>query len=136
MKYKYLEHFPPALNDGRTIFVFGSNLSGIHGAGAAKQALQHWGASKGIGSGLSRQSYAIPTKASYRDDHGLPLPVIAKHIREFISVARFFGQTTFLVTPIGTGFANYSHAKIAPLFRSAPTNCIFIPAWKEFLECP
>lgn len=45
-----------------TIFVFGSNPEGRHGAGAAKTAVDSFGAIYGQGEGLQGNSYALPTK--------------------------------------------------------------------------
>ena len=45
-----------------TVFVFGSNPEGRHGAGAAKVARLQFGAIYGQGEGLQGRSYAIPTK--------------------------------------------------------------------------
>jgi len=98
------------------IFVFGSNLAGIHGAGAARQAMS-WGAEYGVGVGLQGQTYAIPTK-DYRIET-LPLPVIEKYINEFIAFAAKNKKYTFLVTDIGCGLAGYKPNEIAPLFRDA-----------------
>lgn len=43
------------------IFVFGSNLEGQHGGGAALLAYRKWGAIWGQGAGLQGQTYGIPT---------------------------------------------------------------------------
>jgi hypothetical protein len=43
------------------IFVFGSNLEGMHGGGAARAAYNKFGAIWGQGVGLQGQSYGIPT---------------------------------------------------------------------------
>jgi hypothetical protein len=134
MKYGYMNYFPPELNDGNHVFVFGSNLLGIHGAGAAKEAVKYWGARNGHNAGLCGRSYAIPTKAHWRDEKGLSLEWIRPFVVTFIRFARDLHTTTFLVTPIGTGFAGYDHSEIAPMFLTAPVNCIFVTAWKEFLE--
>lgn len=105
------------------IFVFGSNLAGIHGAGAAEYAYRELGAQWGIGEGLTGQCYAIPTK-----DAGiqtLPLWFIAERVGVFLSVAREHSNLTFKVTPIGTGLAGYTREEIAPMFKGAPENCYF-----------
>ena len=63
------------------IFVFGSNIRGIHGAGAALYARQHCGAICERGVGPQGRSYAIPTK----DDNLRPLPldVIGNYVSKF-----------------------------------------------------
>lgn len=99
------------------IFVFGSNLKGIHGAGAALQARKYWGAIIGVGEGLMGRSYAIPTK----DENLKPLPLeeIKWKVKEFLKYASNNRQYNFLVTEIGCGLAAYEPKEIAPLFKDA-----------------
>lgn len=97
------------------IFVFGSNLAGIHGAGAAKLALQKFGAILHQGVGLQGKSYAIPTKD--KKIQTLPLDQIKGHIYEFIAFAKANSHLTFLVSAIGCGLAGYKEEQIAPLFK-------------------
>lgn len=114
------------------MFVFGSNLAGRHGAGAALYARQHHGAIYGQGVGPQGDSYAIPTKdEKFRT---LPLDAIAKHVAEFIAYAHNWDRTVFRVTAIGTGLAGYRHEDIAPMFRDAPGNCILPPEWVDLLN--
>lgn len=94
------------------IFVFGSNLEGHHGGGAALLAWKKWGAIWGQGTGLQGQTYGIPTM------HGGP-DRIKPYVDEFISFARQHPELTFLVTEIGCGIAGFRPAEIAPLFRDA-----------------
>jgi len=115
----------------KTIFVFGSNLAGRHGAGAALEAAKNWGAQYGIGHGRTGLSYAIPTKD--RGLRTLPLDVIEKFVREFIEYAESRPALEFKVTAIGTGLAGYSHEQIAPMFREAPKNCLMCDEWKRIL---
>lgn len=109
------------------IFVFGSNLAGRHGKGAALFARQHHGAIYGQGVGLQGQSYAIPTKDSYL--RTLPLYEIDGYVNQFINFAYEHPELTFLVTRIGCGLAGYKDNQIAPLFRNAPNNCILPKEW-------
>jgi hypothetical protein len=103
------------------VFVFGSNLAGRHGKGAALYARQHRGAIYGQGEGLQGRSYAITTKdAAIRT---LPLDAIASHVARFVEFARANPQLRFEVTAIGCGVAGYVPAQIAPLFKGAPANC-------------
>ena len=102
------------------IFVFGSNLAGRHGKGAALWARQNRGAIYGRGIGLQGESYAIPTKDW--NLRTLDLRSIESHVRQFIKFARENPQMKFQLTPIGCGLAGYSHNQIAPLFRDAPAN--------------
>ncbi len=94
------------------IFVFGSNLGGFHGGGAARAALNHFGAIWGQGVGLQGRSYAIPTM------HG-GVEVIKPYVDEFIDFARQHQEYRFLVTRIGCGIAGFTVGEIAPLFAKA-----------------
>lgn len=97
------------------IFVFGSNLSGRHGKGAAKTALG-WGAIWGQASGLQGRTYGIPTKdASIR--RTLSIPEIEPFVKEFIEFAKQNPHLKFLVTEIGCGLAGLKPKQIAPMFR-------------------
>src|SRR5262245_32138220 len=115
----------------RTIFVFGSNLAGIHGAGAAWDALQQYGAILGRGWGLQGDSYAIPTKDE--EIQTLPLPIIATYVKEFLTFARRRPKWLFEVTAIGCGLAGYTPKDIAPMFRNAPPNCILPDRFRDVL---
>ena len=104
------------------VFVFGSNLAGRHGKGAALYARQHYGAVYGNGVGMQGgvgaqgSSYAIPTK-----DHNLktlPLREIEVHVHNFLNFAIEHSHFTFHVTPIGCGLAGYKPEQILPLFLS------------------
>jgi hypothetical protein len=99
------------------IFVFGSNLSGRHGKGAAKTALG-WGAKWGQGAGLQGRTYGIPTKdASIR--RTLTVTEIKPFVDEFIEFAKNNPNLIFLVTEIGCGLAGHKQKDIAPLFVNA-----------------
>lgn len=116
---------------GNFIFVFGSNLLGNHGLGAAKDALK-FGAQNGSPEGHVGNTYAIPTKG-YNFRKSLPLDIIEKHIDKFIKYAKENPDLIFLVTPIGTGLAKYSAHQIAPLFIEATAiKNIYLPNifWK------
>lgn len=113
------------------IFVFGSNLAGHHGAGAALHARKHHGAKYGRGEGPQGSSYAIPTKD--RDLRSLSLETISVYVTAFLVYAATYPDLTFQVTAIGTGLAGYSHAQIAPMFRNAPSNCILPDEWKGLI---
>jgi len=118
--------FPPIPKDA--IFVFGSNLAGRHGKGAALAARQHYGAIYGQGIGLQGRSYAIPTK----DEHlkVLPLHAIATHVRQFVAFAQSHPDLRFSLTRIGCGLAGYKDHQIAPLFAQAPNNVIKPSGWR------
>lgn len=108
------------------IFVFGSNLAGIHGAGAAAQAFEEWGAKWGQGVGLQGQTYAIPSKD--KNIRTLPINEIKPFVDEFIEFAKQNKHLVFLVTEIGCGLAGYQPQDMAPLFRKALlVKNIFLP---------
>ena len=114
---------------GNEIFVFGSNLQGMHGGGAARIAFEKFGAIMGQGVGLQGQSYAIPTM------HGGP-DAILPYVEDFIHFADQHPEMTFLVTRIGCGVAGFTPAEIAPLFAGAvDVENIHLPMdfWEELV---
>ena len=113
------------------IFVFGSNLAGIHGAGAALYARRHYRAELGVGGGMTGDSYAIPTKDRFI--YTLPLGIIKMHVDDFINFAVNNPKLNFKVTKIGCGLANYSETDIAPLFKNAPDNCYLPDGWRNYV---
>lgn len=94
------------------IFVFGSNLAGMHGGGAAYIAFKKFGARMGQGVGLQGQSYGIPTMQG-------GVETIVPYVDEFIAFAREHPELRFLVTRIGCGIAGFEAQDIAPLFAEA-----------------
>lgn len=114
------------------IFVFGSNLAGIHGKGSALAAVRRHGAIRGQGVGLQGQAWAIPTKKHWRSP-ALPLSEIAPHIQELIRYARANPTTRFDVVRIGCGQAGYQDTDIAPLFAGAPANMDLPTGWRAIL---
>jgi hypothetical protein len=125
------EPFSNKLNDGRHFFVFGSNLRGAHGAGAALIAKKHWGAVLGVGRGPVGASYALPTKDVRIQT--LPLADVERNIKEFLLFASFHPDLTFLVTRVGCGLAGFKDEQIAPLFRGSTPNCWFSEKWMPWL---
>ena len=119
-------------SDGsRPIFVFGSNLAGRHGKGAAKVAYHLYGAEYGQGLGYCRASYAIPTK----DEKLQPLPLwkIKEYIDTFVSDAQKSPLLHFHVTRIGCGLAGFKDEEIAPMFKPALPNCSYPKEWEKYL---
>lgn len=114
------------------VFVFGSNLAGRHGKGAALFAKDHRGAIPGKGWGRMGNSYAIPTKDGALRQ--LPLADIAVQVGVFLHHARACPGESFQVTPIGCGLAGYLPRQIAAHFATAPDNCILPFEFKEFLQ--
>lgn len=124
--YEQVESLPE-----NTVFVFGSNEAGRHGAGAARAALLLFGAVYGVGVGMQGQSYAIPTKDM--NIQPLPLASIEKYIGDFLHFARHVPELDFLLTKIGCGLAGFTVEEIAGLFKGKfiPNNVIvpkdFVP---------
>jgi hypothetical protein len=111
------------------IFVFGSNLAGRHGKGAALEARTKYGAEYGVGEGRTGYAYAIPTKdATLRPR---PLGNIELAVEKFIAYAHEHAELEFLVTRVGCGLAGYVDAEIAPLFKDAPANCELPAGWRQ-----
>jgi hypothetical protein len=111
------------------IFVFGSNLAGKHGKGAALCALRERGAIYGQGVGRQGQSYAIPTKDENLST--LPLIRIQVYVHQFKRYARENPELTFQVTRIGCGLAGYKDEDISPFFVDAPENCKLPEGWRR-----
>ena len=109
------------------IFVFGSNLRGTHGRGAARFAFQYRNAVQGQGVGIQGQSYAIPTKDEKL--RPLPLDAIQSHVRDFLIFAAESPVAQFQVTRIGCGLAGYRDDHIPPMFEKAPPNCLLPGCW-------
>ncbi len=99
------------------VFVFGSNLQGMHGGGAARLAYREFGAEWGQGVGLFGQSYAIPTMQG-------GVETIKPYVDDFIEFAKKHSELVFLVTEIGCGIAGFTTQEIAPLFSRAITEDI------------
>ena len=93
------------------VFVFGSNLQGAHGGGAARTAYEKFGAEWGVGVGPTGRCYAIPTMQG-------GVETIKPYTDEFIKYAGQHPEKVFLVTRIGCGIAGFRDSEIAPLFRS------------------
>ncbi len=108
------------------IFVFGSNLQGMHGGGAARIAYERFGAVWGVGVGITGRCYAIPTMQG-------GIETIKPYIDQFIDFAKQNPNWKFLVTRIGCGIAGFTDADIAPLFTEAlKLDNVYLP--KSFFE--
>lgn len=116
----------------QNIFVFGSNLAGLHGAGSARAALEKYGAQYGKGIGFCGNSYAIPTKDRNLDV--LPLDEIKLHVRNFLIFAKTHPDMIFNVVKIGCGLAGYTSEQIAPMFKNASKNVVLHTDFLKILE--
>lgn len=129
MKENYTGRVTPSWIDDlqeNQVFVFGSNLAGMHGGGAARVARLRFGAVMGNGVGMQGRSYAIPTMQGGTE-------TIRPYVNDFIAYAKEHQELTFLVTPIGCGIAGFEPEDIAPLFEEASNvENIWLP--KSFWE--
>lgn len=107
------------------VFVFGSNIHGRHGAGAARFAVERFGAEYGNGEGLQGQSYALPTMEGWES--------FQEAVTRFLAYAESRPDLTFLMTEVGCGLAGYTVEEVAPLFSEVPPNVELPPAFEEFL---
>lgn len=111
----------------KEIFVFGSNYpGGRHGKGAAKFAMQKFGAVYGVAEGLTGKCYALPTVCAEKTGplSKMPLEQISIHVGRFIKCAQEHPELTFLLTQVGCGLAGYQVEDIAPMFLYSPLNVI------------
>lgn len=121
--YEIIEYTPERITtlNPNEIFVFGSNLNGFHGGGAARVAMENFGAVWGQGVGMQGQSYAIPTMHGGAEE-------IKPYVDEFILYAKKHPELKFLVTRIGCGIAGFKDEQMAPLFKLAiPIANIILP---------
>ncbi len=115
------------------IFVFGSNIAGRHGKGAALFALKNHGAVYGVGEGRMGNSYALPTKDKYLKP--LSLEYIERFsVHNFLAYARLHPYLEFEVTKVACGLAGYKETDIAPLFKNVSTNCILPEGWRDLIN--
>lgn len=109
------------------VFVFGSNLAGSHGGGAALQAKQ-WGAIDGKGEGLAGQTYAFPTlgKELEQLDHE-HLTISRDNLYKHCETNP---NKEFLLTKVGCGIAGYPEEYMKSLFTNPPKNLVLPDDWK------
>lgn len=110
------------------VFVFGSNVLGIHGGGAAWYARNQLGAEMGIGEGLTGRTYALPT--CYRPGEPVTDDELIVYVNNFLTVAEAELDTVFFVSPVGCGIAGFDERFVSSLFINAPTNCDLPPGWR------
>jgi len=116
----------------KEIFVFGSNLAGIHGAGSARCAFEKHDAKMGSGIGLQGNAYAIPTKD--KDLKVLSLSEINKYVDEFLIFAEEHQEMQFNVVAIGCGLAGYKAKDIAYMFKDRSENISLCEEFKKELN--
>ena len=124
-------------NEGRIaqsgwVWVFGSNVTGIHAAGEARMAKNNFGAVYGVSEGRMRDSYAIPVKS--KNLQSLPIPTLQDNVARFFEHVKSCPRERFYITKVGCGTGEYKDELVAPLFMDAPPNCSFSADWKHHLE--
>lgn len=129
LKEEYMSVDGRALWAGNTIFVFGSNLAGRHGAGAAKYAWAMYSAEHGVGEGPTGRAYALPTKDKKLNPR--PLADIEVSVWRFLDYAARHPELEFFVTRIGCGLAGYEDEQVAPFFLLAGSNVTLPDGWWE-----
>lgn len=127
MTLRVTPEFITSLNPNE-IFVFGSNLAGAHGGGAARIAYESFGAEWGVGVGMTGQCYAIPTMQGGVD-------TIRPYVDDFILYAGQHPELLFFVTRIGCGIVGFTDEQIAPLFKAAVAmeNVALPEGWREII---
>lgn len=121
----------PDPDDGM-IFVFGSNLAGLHGKGAALVAKHMYGAEQFVGEGITGSAYALPTKDRWLRVRNVY--DVKRSVCDFLRYAKEHPDKKFFVTRVGCGLAGFKNYDIAPMFRGAPSNCNFPVQWRPFLQ--
>lgn len=134
MTYQYHDESIVKQLPEHTIFVFGSNMAGQHTDGAAKTALEHFGAMQGVGRGWSGQSYAIPTMNEHLQQ--MPLSQIQHYVNDFKIYSKNHQKNLYFLTSIGCGIAGYKVEEIAPMFKGISHNVIFPQSFRAFVEKP
>ncbi len=109
------------------IFVFGSNLAGRHGKGAALQALQNFGAVYGVGEGLMGRSYAFPTLDYTLKRRSMDELVLSRGALYRCCLKH--SDWCFLLTKVGCGLAGYPEELMRLLFENHPANLVLPEGW-------
>lgn len=118
--------------DDQAIFVFGSNLAGRHGKGAALEALNNYGAKLGVGEGPSGRSYGIPTKDA--QIRSRTLTEIRPAVAKFLTYAQDNPKLWFQVTRVGCVLAGFKDEQIAPLFQHHTPNVLLPGLWRKIIN--
>lgn len=134
MTYKYHDESIIKSLPENTVFVFGSDMAGQHADGAAKTAVEHFGALNGVGRGWSGQSYAIPTMNEHLQQ--MPLSQIQHYINHFKIYTKNHSKIQYFVTSLGCGIAGYKIEEIAPMFKGISRNVILPQSFRPFVEKP
>ena len=97
------------------VFVFGSNMNGNHAGGAARVAVEKFGAIMGQAEGQQGQSYAIPTLDKNMDK--VSISELEESIHRFSLYAEEHPEQTFYVTKIGCGIAGFAIDDLVAIFK-------------------
>ena len=130
LKYKYHTENDPATSD--EVYVFNSNLAGLHREVFSSVASSMFGAQTGVSVGYVGNSYAIPTKDRFI--RSLSLTQIKKHVADFIAFTNAHPEMKFYVVRLDLGTHEFKPYHIAPMFAGCARNCRFPVQWKPFLK--
>lgn len=130
--YKFHADFTLPTEDN-SMFVFGSNLQGLHYGGSAKVAHEKFGAEMFVGFGATGGAYALPTCKEPGSPGSMTLDEIQEYVVDLMEFAEMQDDTTFFITRCGCGVAGFTDAQIAPLFKGFPDNADFPEEWKPYL---
>jgi len=131
LKYKY-HHIDEIPYPSDYIFVFGSNLAGLHSLDLALIAKNYFAAEFGVGMGITGRSYAIPVKDRFI--RFLSTKEIRKYVDMFKEYTHAHPDLKFWITELGVERRGYKHWEIAPLFLGCNTNCVFPDQWRKILK--
>lgn len=115
------------------MFVFGSNLQGLHYGGSARAANLNYGAEMGVGEGPTGKAYALPTCIEPGGTQTMTLAEIKEYVVDLMEFAEYHSDITFFITRTGCGVAGFKDSDIAPLFKGFPLNADFPEEWRPFL---
>ena len=110
------------------IFVFGSNRLGNHIGGAANVAFREFGASWGVGEGLTSNTYALPTLDEQYNQ--VTMDELYESFVKFLKCVASNQDKLFLLTPVGCGIAGFDTNQVADVFWRAVKNNFPGPAFE------
>ncbi len=121
------------MNDRKQVFVFSSNLLGVHGKGSALEARLHHNAHLGVGVGRTGDSYAIPTKRrpTMNPNDIMSVDEIRPYVTDFLKYAKDHPELTFSVVAIGCGLAGHKPEEMGPLFKRLTSNVNLPHGWRQ-----
>ncbi len=131
LKHRYYND--PDFVDTEKVFVFGSNLAGLHREAHNELAAKSFGAEVGVYLGKTGNSYAIPIKNRFIQP--LTLNQIKTYVAMFQQFAADQPDMLFHIARLEMGFRKgYKSWQIATMFKGCGKNCFFPHQWKPYLK--